>query len=76
MSATWASAASDGMAAEEHQAELVVGDHVDEGVDIVEFGIVVRFHVVAMESVGREVAVRAGRFASQPVDGRGCGRLW
>ena len=60
MSATCASPANDGMAAEEHEPQLVVGDHVDEGVDIVEFGIVVGFHIVAMESVGREVAVRAG----------------
>src|SRR5205823_7004379 len=45
------------------------------GIQVVELASVVRFHVVGVESVGSEVAVRPGRFASQAVDGAvACGR--
>ena len=57
------------VAAQEHQAELVVGDDIDEGVEVEEFGSVVRFHVVGvLHPVGGEIAIGARRFAAQPVD--------
>ena len=34
------------VAAQEHEPQLIVGDDVDEIVEPVEFGIVVRFHAV------------------------------
>ena len=40
-----------GMGAEEHEPELIVGDDIDEVVESVEFGFVVRFHALGVESV-------------------------
>ncbi len=57
------------MAAEEHQPELIVGHDVDEGVEVVQFRARVGFHVVRVESVGGDVAICAGRFPSESVDG-------
>lgn len=62
------------MAAEEHQSQLVVGDDVDEGVEPVELGSVIRFHVIEMKMVSGSMAVLACRFASQAVDGPVVGR--
>ena len=58
-----------GMAAQEHQSQLIVRHDIDEAVEVVELGVVVAWQVVGFESEGRQVAVGAGRFASQPVDG-------
>ena len=49
-----------GVCAEEHEPQLVVGDNVEEVVKPVEFGIVVRFHGVNVESVRGEMALVAG----------------
>ncbi len=49
-----------GVCAQEHEPELVVGDDIDEVVEPVEFGIVVRVHAVGVESVGREMTLAAG----------------
>ena len=62
------------VAAEEHQAELVVGDDVDEGVEVVALGWVVGFHVVpVVEPVGGAVAVGAGRLPGAAGRWHGCG---
>ena len=49
-----------GVGAQEHEPELVVGDDIDEVVEPVEFGIVVRVHAVGVESVGSEMPLAAG----------------
>ncbi len=64
------------MCAEEHQPKLVVGNDINEVVEPVKFGIVVRVHAVGVESKGREMAlaralIRVGG-GRQP----GCGRSW
>ena len=64
------------MAAQEHEPELVVGDDVDEGVEVGELGAVVGFHGLGVEPVGGEVAV--GCVSTRGGAGRspGCGRSW
>ena len=57
------------VAAEEHQPQLVVGDDVDEQVEVGELGVGVGFHVVGVQSVSSEVAVVAGGLPAQAVDG-------
>ena len=64
------------VAAEEHEPELVVGDDVDEGVEIVEFGIVVGFHVVAVRVGGRRGGGRCGSIRVAAGRWPGCGRWW
>ena len=64
-----------GMGAEEHEPELIVSDDIDEVVEPVEFGILVRFHGLDVEAVGGEMPLAAGRFATESVDGAvACGR--
>jgi hypothetical protein len=49
-----------GVRTEEHEPELIVGNDVDEVVELVEFGIVVRVHIVGVESMGGEMPLAAG----------------
>ena len=44
-----------GVGAEKHQPQLVVGDDIDEIVEPVKFGIVVRFHAVDAQSVSSDM---------------------
>ena len=46
-----------GVSAEEHEPQLVIGDDIDEIVEPVKFGIVVRFHAVDPQPVGSEMPV-------------------
>ena len=65
-----------GMAAQEHQPELVVGDDVDEVVEVVELGVVVGFHVVGRGVGGRRGGGRCGSIRVAAGRWRGCGRWW
>ena len=68
--------AQGGVSAQEHEPELIVGDDIDEIVEPVEFGIVVRFHGVDVEPVGRELPARCGLIRVGGGRWRGCGRSW
>ena len=69
--------AEGGVAAQEHQPELVVGDDVDEVVEVVEVGVgVVGFHGRRVQSVGGEVAVGRGWPPGGAGRWPGCGRSW
>ena len=52
--------AEGGVRAQEHEPELVVRNDIDEVVEPVEFGIVVRIHAVGVESMGLEMTLAAG----------------
>ncbi len=69
------------VAAEEHQPQLVVCDDVDQVVEVDQIGVGVRFHVVGVETAGRQVPLVTGGLAAQPVDrpvagGRGDPTAW
>ena len=65
-----------GVSAEEHEPQLVVGDDIDEIVEPVEFGIVVRFHAVDVEPVSSEMPLAAALIRVGASRWRGCGRSW
>src|SRR5439155_13218023 len=60
-----------GVTTQEHEAELVVGDDIDQVLQVVELGCgcVVRFHVLFADSEGGEVPVGARGLPAQAVDG-------
>ena len=69
------------VAAQEHQPELVVGDDVDEGIEVVELGSSgpgssSGSMVVVVQSVGGEVAVGRGSIRGAAGRWPGCGRWW
>ena len=49
-----------GVSTEKHQPQLVVGDDIDEIVEPVKFGIMVRFHAAGPQSVSSEMSLAPG----------------
>jgi hypothetical protein len=50
------------VAAEEHEPELIVGDDLDEGVEVAELGWFVGHGIGFVDPEGGQVTVGAGRF--------------
>ena len=66
------------VAAQEHQSELVVGDDVDEGVEVVELGVVIGSGSMSSRrgAGGRRGGGRCGSILGGAGRWRGCGRSW
>ena len=65
-----------GVAAQEHEPQLVVRDDIDEAVEVVEVGVVVRFHGVGSRVGGPPGGGRCGSIRVAAGRWRGCGRWW
>ena len=48
------------MCAQEHESKLVVGNYIDELVEFLVVGMILRVHVVGLESMSSEMALTAG----------------